>query len=101
MSQIQWTTSKKSRWHISDTACKFAYHYCLACSEDGAPERWRQRVCEAVSEAVPEPLAGYLLRYLTVEGTTVEDLIRDGLPEMAAPIIREGRRCVFYQIAKL
>ena len=98
MAQVKWRTGTRNQWAITEMACKFAYHYCLACGEDGVPEHWRQRVQNEVSEAVPEELAGYLFRFL-VEGATLAELIRDGLPREKVYTIRKGRRRVFYRIA--
>ncbi len=100
MSVIQWRTSKRSRWYISENACKYAYHYCLTYNEDGAPEQWRNRIRDAVAAAAPGALSGYLLRYVTEEGATVSDLVSDGMPKAAVPLISDGRRQVFYLIAQ-
>ena len=99
MSDIRWSIDRKSKWHISQNASRFAYHYCLACSEDGAPENWKRKVRDAVSEAVPEDLGPYLMRYLTQKETTITDLIRAGLTRDQADTIRQGRRRAFYMIA--
>lgn len=98
MAQVKWRTGAQSQWAITERTNRFSYYYCRARGEKGASEHWRQIVLDEVSEAVQEEVAGYLFRFL-VEGATLAELIRDGLPKGKAYTIRKGRRRVFYKIA--